>query len=153
MNQKNPTAAHGTMAGVWQHRAQRTIKCDLCLKIQAADRLLRRVLGGHQKGCYVPALLLADLLRSASSDTLALADELLPPGAVLAMEMLLTREMEAMEDENENPNPPTITCPFGCGADAQSQGGTSYYTCSNCDEDFDRDELDELDEHGQIRSE
>jgi hypothetical protein len=132
------------MAGVWQHRAQRTPKCDPCLKIQAADRFMRRVLDGRQKGCNVPALLLADLLRSASSDTLALADEVLPPGAVLAMEMLLTREMKAMEDEDENP---TITCPFGCGGQSESQGGTSYYICPNCAEEFDRDELDE---NGQL---
>jgi hypothetical protein len=126
------------MAGVWQHRVQRTPKCGPCLRVQAASRFLRRVLDGHQKGCYVPALLLADLLRTANSDALALADEVLPPGAVLAMEMLLTREMEAMEDENE----PTITCPFGCGGDAESQGGTSYYICPGCAEEFDRDELD-----------
>jgi hypothetical protein len=47
-------------------------------------------------------------------------------------------------------NPPTLPCPFDCGDDAQSEGGTSYYICARCGAEFDRDELDE---HGQIRSE
>jgi hypothetical protein len=139
---------HGTMEGVWQHRVQGTTKCGPCLKAQAADRFMNRILAGHQKGCYVPALLLGELLRTATSDVRVLAEEILPPGAMVAMEMLLIREKKAMENETENP--PTLPCPYDCGGDAESQGGTSYYTCPRCDAEFDRDELDE---HGQIRSE
>ena len=40
----------------------------------------------------------------------------------------------------ENPITRTLTCP-DCGHEAESQGGTSYYKCPDCDLEFDRDEV------------
>jgi len=47
-------------------------------------------------------------------------------------------------------NPPKIRCPYDCGGYGRSQGGTSYYACDKCGEEFDRDELDEF---GQLKDE
>lgn len=53
-----------------------------------------------------------------------------------------------MESEMSQEDPPTLPCPYSCGSNAESQGGTSYYICPTCEVEFDRDELDE---HGQLK--
>lgn len=100
MSHKNPTALHGTMEGVWQHRRQRTPKCKPCLRVQAADRLFHRVLRGEQKGCYVPLGVLGELFRCATPEVLALAEELLPSGVTEAAEAFLRHQNELVAEES-----------------------------------------------------
>jgi hypothetical protein len=90
----------GTLRGLYRHRAAGTRCCADCRQAQAAARLIGRVLRGEQRGCYVPLAVLGELLRCATPDVLALAQELLPKGAAEAAEEYLRHHTTLADEEN-----------------------------------------------------
>lgn len=88
----------GTRQGYDRHRYQGQAPCRACTVAKNADGTVRAARAGRLKAARVPYALLGELLRDASPDLLACAEEELRPGTVQAAQLALARASAEAEE-------------------------------------------------------